>query len=198
MPEYCRLARRLFGGKEGVLSMIRPVDGGFVYGPDTVARMVDEIEAGAEAGVDGVVFGALDRERGIDRAVVARLCRAAKDRGLRATYHRAFDALLDPLEAIPVLINEGIDRVLTSGTPWGSGRGIVEGIEQVGRVVAAAEGRIEVVIAGGISPLTVGVVQSLCARPGISVHAYSGVLHQGEVDEGSVRTIVEQLSLREG
>jgi copper homeostasis protein len=196
--EYCRLARRLFGENKGVLAMIRPVDGGFVYGPDTIGRMEEEIDAAAEAGADGVVFGALDQTGKVDPEALARLYAAAKRRGLTTTYHRAFDALLDPFGSISILVEQGLDRVLTSGTRWGSGRGITEGIEQVRRIVEAAAGQIEVVIAGGISPSTVEVVRPVRGRTGISVHAYSGVLREGEVDATKVRTIVEQLVLREG
>ena len=67
----------------------------------------------AAAGVDGLVVGFA---RGGESIIpdVQQVLDAAP--GVRATFHRAFDALADPLESIPGIAGiRQVDRILTSG-----------------------------------------------------------------------------------
>jgi copper homeostasis protein len=192
-PEYCRIARQLFGERRGVLAMIRPHAEGFRSAPFVVGRMCESIERLAAAGADGVVFGPLDANGAVDTDALGRLSATARELGVTTTFHRAFDALADPMASIPLLVDHGIARVLTTGTPWGSGKGIAEGLEQVRRVIAAAAGRIEVVCAGRIGPGCAGVLRPLLGGENLSVHSYSGVLRGGRVDAQLVRELTESL-----
>ena len=68
--------------------------------------------------------------------------------GGEAVFHRAFDALTNPFEALERLIDLGFKRILTSG-----GRGTaLEGVDMIQRLVEKAEGRIEILPGGGIRP----------------------------------------------
>jgi copper homeostasis protein len=72
------------------------------------------------AGVDGIVIGfARAAEPSLDD--LASVLDAAP--GVRATFHRAFDALRDPLRAIDTLAGVAqVDRILTSGGEGAPGR----------------------------------------------------------------------------
>ena len=60
------------------------------------------------------------------------------------TFHKAFDQVRRPLDALERLIELGVDRVLTSG-----GRPTaLEGVENLAALVTRANGRL-VVMAGG-------------------------------------------------
>jgi copper homeostasis protein len=91
----------------------------FRLGPDERRALVEEVASLVALGVDGVVIGALDETRRVDRAALEELARAAD--GASVTFHRAFDQVDHPLREIEVLAEAGVDRVLTSGgaaTAW--------------------------------------------------------------------------------
>ena len=69
--------------------------------------------AARQAGADGVVFGCLTPEGELDKPAMQRLMEASK--GLSVTFHRAFDYVKSPREALEELIGMGVNRVLTSG-----------------------------------------------------------------------------------
>lgn len=136
-----------------VVAMLRPRSGGFGYSKGELAAMERDGERFLAAGARGLVFGVLDGS-GIS-AANSRLVRL----GCEAVFHRAFDALPDPFEALERLIDLGFRRVLTSG-----GRGTaVEGAETIRRLNERADGRIEVLPGGGVRP---GNVAELVARTG--------------------------------
>ena len=78
-----------------------------------VARKLIDIRAARQAGADGVVFGCLTPEGELDKPAMQRLMEASK--GLSVTFHRAFDYVKSPREALEELIGMGVNRVLTSG-----------------------------------------------------------------------------------
>ena len=91
----------------------------FRLGPDERRALVEEVASLVALGVDGVVIGALDETRRVDRAALEELARAAD--GASVTFHRAFDQVDHPLREVEVLAEAGVDRVLTSGgaaTAW--------------------------------------------------------------------------------
>ena len=93
--------------------LIRPRPGNFCYTPDEISSMIREIEFCKNAGVAGIVCGALDREGNIDTRVSAELLDAAGS--MDSTFHRAFDVVNDPLQALESIIRLGYKRILTSG-----------------------------------------------------------------------------------
>lgn len=101
-----------FGGIE-VMMMIRPHPGAFYYGNDELGTMMRDIQVAKEIGVHGVVLGALRTDGHVDRELCQRLIDSA--RPLSVTFHRAFDLTPDPIEALDILLDLGVDRLLTSG-----------------------------------------------------------------------------------
>lgn len=93
--------------------LIRPREGNFIYAEADVLAMVHSIDFCQSCGVDGVVIGALTSTNEVDLEVMSQLIEAAN--GMSMTFHRAFDLVKDPLEAIHLLNDLGFDRVLTSG-----------------------------------------------------------------------------------
>ena len=186
-------ARQAFGQRPGLMVMIRPHAGDFDYTPDELTLMAAQIDAAARGGADGVVFGVLSAADGrIDSDANRRLLAAARERGLKATFHRAFDATPDPDAALDTLLELGFDRGLTSGLPWGRQGTALDGAAQLARTILRAGDRIEVVVGGGISPANVGpLLARLPLHAGrVSVHAYSGAKIGGRTTLEAVRTLV--------
>lgn len=126
-----------------IVCMVRPAPGPFVAPPDTVARMRREIRGLRGAGAQGVVLGALTGAHRVDLEALRDLLDAAAE--LPVTFHRAFDQVPDPLEALEILGDEGVRRILTAGGPgtaW-------EGRETLRRLVEASRSPGKPVILGG-------------------------------------------------
>ncbi|MDC7694306.1 copper homeostasis protein CutC [Asticcacaulis sp. DXS10W] len=133
-------------------AMIRPTEGGFVYGPDDLDVMRRDIDAMADHGLEGVVMGALTPKGYLDESFLARLCSHAK--GLKMTLHRAIDLTPDPLEALETAIGLGFDTVLTSGTQMRA----IEGLDIVRALVETSAGRIDIMAGGGINAAQIGEI----------------------------------------
>ena len=93
--------------------IIRPRGGNFVYSPMEIERMLTDIRIARELGADGVVFGCLTADGDIDAALNSKLMQEAQ--GMSTTFHRAFDRVRNPEQALEQIIDLGFDRILTSG-----------------------------------------------------------------------------------
>lgn len=128
-----------------VMMMIRPHDGGFVYGSCDIDVMLADIESAHALGVHGVVFGALTDNRRIDVEMCKRLVTAS--RPLSMTFHRAFDLVEDPLAALDQIINLGFQRVLTSGQAARA----IDGVRMLQELNEHAGERITILAGSGIN-----------------------------------------------
>lgn len=194
-----RAARTGFGDRPGLMAMIRPRAGDFCFSSTEVDAMARQIDTAAACGVDGVVLGVLrPQDRGFATHAMQLLVARAQAAGLKTTCHRAFDATPDADEALEVLVDLGVDRVLTSGLPWGQRGTALDGAERLAATIRRSQGRIEVVVAGSISPANVGplLARLPLAEGHISVHAYSGAQAAGQTTVASVRALVEAANLR--
>ncbi|MDE5821975.1 MAG: copper homeostasis protein CutC [Paramuribaculum sp.] len=140
---FIRSALQVQGIRVHVL--IRPRGGDFLYTPQEVDCMVDDIVAAREAGVHGVVIGALTPDGEIDMNACRKMMEAAA--GISVTFHRAFDLCRDPFKALEDIISLGCDRILTSG----QAQTALEGKENLAELVKQADGRIIILAGAGVS-----------------------------------------------
>jgi len=127
-----------------VFAMVRTRAGDFVYRASELAVMRRDAVLLREAGADGLVLGALTPDGDVDHATTAELVELA--RPLPVTFHRAFDHVRDASAALEVLVELGVERVLTSGQrPTAP-----EGAERLRELVQQAGDRILVMPGGGI------------------------------------------------
>ncbi|MDP2359146.1 MAG: copper homeostasis protein CutC [bacterium] len=177
----------LHGGPELVV-LLRPRPD-FRLGPRDVESLARRMSHAALLGAGGVALGAL-RGKELDRPVMAALVRIAHELGLRVTCHRAFDGVEDRQGAQEMLIDLGMDRLLTSGCVWESGGSALDGMPVLRQALVAAAGRMELVVAGRLHPGMVPDLQQALGGRGYSLHACSGVLRRRRVDEARVRQLV--------
>ena len=140
---FIRSALKVPGIRVHVL--IRPRGGDFLYTPQEVDCMVDDIVAAREAGVHGVVIGALTPDGEVDMNACRKMMEAAA--GISVTFHRAFDLCRDPFKALEDIISLGCDRILTSG----QAQTALEGKENLAELVKQADGRIIILAGAGVS-----------------------------------------------
>ena len=131
-----------------IMTMIRPRGGDFVYNDMEIAIMLEDIRLTAQAGSQGVVFGALTAEKKLDKTNLEKLIAASK--GMEIVFHMAFDELSDEdqLEAIDWLSQAGVTRILTRAGV--SGDSLEKRFAHYHRILEHAKGKIEILPGGGI------------------------------------------------
>lgn len=148
-----------------VVAMIRPRGGDFCFDDAETRLMLDEIDAVAAAGLQGVVLGASLPDGRLDQGTLARLVGRAVHHGLRCTLHRAIDLCPDLGEATRLAIGLGFERILTSG----GARSAQEGVAGLQQCFEAAGSRITIMPGAGISADNVHLLRA--QLPLTDVHA---------------------------
>ena len=165
-----------------IMMMIRPRGGNFVYDDSEIRVMMDDIQAAKSLNVHGVVFGCLDPNRRIDLDLNRRLLACC--RPLSATFHRAFDEVADPLQALAEIRQIGFDRVLTSGTAPTA----LAGVDLLRKLVAAA-GDVVVMPGAGVRPENAATIIAGCGAR--EIHGTASETHplQSSLRITSVETV---------
>lgn len=134
--------------------LIRPRPGGFNYSEDEVEVMLREILNCKDIGAKGVVIGALTESGEIDKDVLAAFMDKAK--GMEVTFHRAFDDSIDWKKSMDVLIENKVNRILSSGMA----RNVEIGMPILEQMIKYSADRIEIMVGGGVSAANVGRISN--------------------------------------
>lgn len=151
-----------------VRCLMRPRAGDFLYTPDELALMADQIPELRDAGADGFVIGCLTADGELDAAAMAPLLETAKGTGL--TLHRCIDVSRDPLQTYLDAKKLGFDTVLTSG----AAASCLEGLETIEKLLALRDAHSgpEVLIGAGVKAPVIDVILRSC--PGACAFHMSG------------------------
>ncbi|NMA95817.1 MAG: copper homeostasis protein CutC [Clostridiales bacterium] len=155
--------------------MIRPRGIGFCYTEEELSAMERDIDIALDLGADGFVFGVLNEDSTIDINACKRLIKRCGDREIM--FHRAFDVVPNPIEALDIIIDLGFHRILTSGQAKNS----YEGIAFLKQIIERSKGQIEILPGGGIRSHN---VVEICERTGCT-----------QVHLGPLRKVLERSSL---
>lgn len=155
----------------GVHVLIRPRGGGYTYTPCEVELMAGDITHAAQAGVAGVVIGALtEGDAALDLEALSSLVAAAHlvNPDIEITIHRCVDVLLEngmPVaELIEQLRSVGVHRILTSGGAPASGAGA----RVLHQLHARAQGNPQIQAGGGVR---IADIEDLADLDGIHLSA---------------------------
>ncbi len=173
-----------------VYAMIRPRQGDFIFDDDDVLCMLDDIQATADAGLNGVVLGVLTPEGKIDMLAMQTLAAKAHQLKLGITFHRAIDQLQDYKVALEQIIELGCERVLTSGLASNAelGKDILK------EMVSLSQGRLDIMAGAGVTAdngheiLKHAKVQALhlsakSTRPSLMTQASKAQMGHDDVDD---------------
>lgn len=127
-----------------IFPIIRPRGGDFLYTDEEYAIMEEDVKACKQLGMDGVVIGGLQPDGTVNRGRIAKLVEIAYP--LDVTFHRAFDRVRDPFEALEAVIDCGCTRILTSGLRDNA----IAGAATLAALVKAADDRIIIMPGAGI------------------------------------------------
>jgi len=150
-----------------IMAMVRPRAGGFCYSEDDFTVMRRDAELLLTHGADGIVFGLLHSDATINTKRCQKMLEVAS--GKQAVFHRAFDVVPHPVQALDALIDLGFTRVLTSGQK----KSALEGCELLQRLNGHAAGRIEVLPGGGVRPHNVGQIVKAAGCTQVHLTAFS-------------------------
>lgn len=125
--------------------IIRPRGGDFLYSDDDFEIMKKDIAICKENGCNGISTGILNKEGKVDK----KRCRQLIDLAypMEATFHRAFDRVNDPLEALEDIISLGFERILTSGLKPKA----FEGADLLSQLIKQADERIIIMPGSGVN-----------------------------------------------
>lgn len=157
--------------------IIRPRGGDFLYSDDEFEVMKHDILTAKQLGADGIVTGILTADGRVDIPRMKELKELADP--LPITFHRAFDMVADPYQALEDCIALGMDRILTSGLE----KSAIEGMELIAELVQKAAGRIRIMPGSGINEKNVHKLVQ-----------YTGVK---EVHFSAMRTVDSQMEYRQ-
>lgn len=128
-----------------VFVLIRPRSGNFTYSDDEFEIMKSDIAQCKALGCHGVVSGVLNENNTIDIERTKVLVELAKP--MAFTFHRAFDWVVNPVEALEELVSLGANRVLTSGQETNAEKGL----RLLKQLKKQAENRIIILPGSGIN-----------------------------------------------
>ncbi|PNQ74042.1 copper homeostasis protein CutC [Hanstruepera neustonica] len=129
-----------------VYVLIRPRSGNFCYSSAEFEIMKQDIEVCKALGVQGIVSGVLKEDNTIDIKRTQELIKWADP--LPFTYHRAFDCVPNPEQALEALINLGVNRILTSGQQSKA----INGMQLLSDLKEQAKNNITILVGSGINP----------------------------------------------
>ena len=126
--------------------MIRPKHPSFEYSEDEINTMIDDIEFCKRIGVDGVVFGCLNKNSDFQMDQINRLSKISKP--LNVIIHKAIDSTNSVLESLSLISeNSNINGVLTSGGELFA----INAVETLKKMLVLVPDRFEIIMAGGIT-----------------------------------------------
>ncbi|MFH6675608.1 copper homeostasis protein CutC [Streptococcus suis] len=152
IKHVCQLAHE---NEATVMTMIRPRGGDFCYDEAEVEMMVEDCKVAIELGSDGLVYGLLTEENWLDEAALERLFAVSQD--CQIVFHMAFDQIPRErqFEALDWLAEHGVTRILTRGSLTGSA---LQNIDWLRDIQTYADGKIEVLVGGGLTVENVPVL----------------------------------------
>jgi copper homeostasis protein len=126
-----------------VRALIRPREGTFVHSRSELVWSTEEAKLMMDCGAERVVVGGLTEEGRLDERYLEAMCKAVGPEHL--VWHRAIDMSEDALSDVTLLLNAGVNAVLSSG-------GAARAVEGVDRIKRMADLGMEVVAGGGVRP----------------------------------------------
>lgn len=141
-PSYAILKKCREAFSLPMFVMIRPRDGDFHYNDEELSIILEDIKIAKTLGFEGVVCGSLTKKAEIDKEQTAKMIQVAWP--MEFTYHKAFDRTRDAFEAIKVLEELGVNRLLTSGQETTA----VKGVEMIAELKRTSS--IEILVGGGV------------------------------------------------
>lgn len=144
--------------------MIRPRGGDFVYSKEELQQMITSIEFCKSLGVEGVVFGVLNKKNHLVLDQLSQLIETSLP--MKVVIHKAIDLTPDPVVATTELLKlNGISTILSSG----GNRTAYEGRENLKAMIAVAGQGFEIMPGGKVTSANLEALHAI-----LGARAYHG------------------------
>jgi len=160
-----------------VFVMLRPVGGHFNYSELDLEVMAEELKVLKSFGADGFVFGVLRSDKTVNTEACEKLVNLAGK--LPCTFHRAFDEVSDPFNALQEIMELGFKRILTSGQQ----PGVEQGIDRIAGLLHRAGDDIIIMPGGGMKPELIKPLN----QNGRLTEIHASCRKRGKTEDESVR-----------
>lgn len=177
--------------------LIRPRSGNFHYSDKEFDIMKENIRLCKDLGCAGIVSGVLHTNNTIDLKRTSELIELSKP--MSFTFHRAFDVVSKPKEALLKLLNLGVDRLLTSGQQEKA----EDGIDLLIELLKLAKNEVIVMPGSGIDPINsiifknTGFTEIHSSASKIisrNTHSYFGETPQTVSDIDTIKNILDAIA----
>ncbi|WP_126654206.1 copper homeostasis protein CutC [Chryseobacterium aureum] len=138
-----------------IFVMIRPRGGDFTYTDSEFEQMKNDLVRLKSLNADGFVFGILDENDEVNVDQNKALVQLAAP--LPCTFHRAFDRAASLEDSLEKVIECGFTTILTSGQK----PNVSEGKENLKKLVELSDGRIEILVGGGLRSSNIEEIRSV-------------------------------------
>lgn len=118
--------------KPKICCMVRPRGGDFCHTNLEFEIMFETAKTFLKNKADGIVFGFLNEDKTIDIDRTRQMINLIHEYSAEAIFHKAFDETPDKFEAIKMLADLGIDRILTGGGE--NSENILKGCELINKL----------------------------------------------------------------
>ncbi|AKK73642.1 copper homeostasis protein [Chryseobacterium gallinarum] len=152
-----------------VFVMIRPRGGDFTYSDAEFEQMKNDLIRLKSLNVDGFVLGILNESDEVNIEQNKTLVELAAP--LPCTFHRAFDRAKGLEESLEKVIDCGFKTILTSGQKMN----VSEGKENLKKLVELSNGRIEILVGGGLRSSNLEEIRTLTK---------AGYFHSSAITDG--------------
>ena len=125
--------------------LIRPRSGNFCYSEEEFEIIKQDIQICKTLGCHGIVTGVLKPDNTIDVKRTRELIELSKP--LAFTFHRAFDIVPNPKDALDQLIDLGANRILSSGQHSKA----IDGLENLIELKQRAKNRLTLLVGSGVN-----------------------------------------------
>jgi len=161
-----------------IFVMIRPRGGDFTYSDEEFEQMKSDLIQLKSLHVDGFVFGILDENDEINIQQNKELVELANP--YPCTFHRAFDRAKDLENCLEKVIECGFKTVLTSGQK----PNVSEGKENLKKLVELSNGRIEILVGGGLRSTNVEEIRDFTK---------AGYFHSSAITDGGAFAVADEV-----
>lgn len=170
--------------------LVRPRSGDFLYSDSEFEVIKQDVIVCREVGVNGVVIGLLTENGEVDYFRTKQLIELAGK--MSFTFHRAFDMTRDAEKALSLLINLGVDRVLTSGQE----EDVFKGISTLKKLVELAGDKIIILPGGGV---TENNIKEVIKQTGVKeIHASARVTVKSRMKFINSRVAMSEANAKPG
>ncbi len=153
-PEYDTVTAARTKLSVDLFVMIRPRGGDFVYSDSEFKQMKKDIIKLKKMRVDGFVFGIINDNKTVNKKQNKELVKLSAP--LPCTFHRAFDEVSNPRQALEDIVECGFKTILTSGQKSTA----VDGINLLTELIHKAENRIVIMPGGGVRSSNISLLKN--------------------------------------